>query len=157
MLTNSTAGLTSIDVAHDNLSDALGRPVRDATAFTYTYDSAYASSASVGISANVGSVLGSGGTSNSTTLTLTFQFDETVTEFDVSDLTTTSGTFSSFTAVDGDTYTVILTNSTTGAASVDINHAGVLDSLGNALADVTAFTYTYIPLEITITIKGYAT
>lgn len=157
VLTNSTAGLTSIDVAHDNLSDALGRPVRDATAFTYTYDSAHVSSATVGISANDGTVLASGGTSNSTTLTLTFQFDETVTGFDVSDLTTTSGTFSSFTAVDGDTYTVVLTNTTTGAASVDINHAGVLDSLGNALSDVTAFTYTYTPLQITITIKGYAT
>ena len=99
--------------------------------------------------------MASGGTSNSTTLTLTFQFDETVTGFDVSDLTTTSGTFSSFTAVDGDTYTVILTNSTAGAASVDINHAGVLDSFGNVLTDVTAFTYTYALLDVTITIEGY--
>ena len=157
ILTNSTAGLTSIDVAHGSLKDTIGRPVRDATAFIYTYDSTHVSSATVGISANDGSVIASGGTSNSTTITFTFQFDETVTGFDVNDLTTTNGTFSSFTAVDGDTYTVVLTNTTSGSASIDINHAGVLDSLSNVLTDVTAFTYTYTPIEITITIQGYST
>ena len=61
-----------------------------------------------------------GTTSNASTLTFTFQFSETVTGFLASDVTVTNGTKGTFTAVDGDTYTLVVTPVADGAVTVDV-------------------------------------
>ena len=66
------------------------------------------------------------------TSTVTFQFSESVTGFDLSDVTVTRATFSNFTQVDGDTYTATLTRTTTGAVKVDVTAGGYTDLAGNA-------------------------
>ena len=74
-----------------------------------------------------------GSTTNDDPITFTFQFSENVTDFDASDITITNGTAGTFTAVDGDTYTLDVTppasNGTT--VSVDVAASAYLDYAGN--------------------------
>ncbi|UVM02826.1 beta strand repeat-containing protein [Pseudomonas laurylsulfatiphila] len=71
------------------------------------------------------------------TSTVTFQFSETVSGFNLSDVavTTTSGTprgtFSNFTQVDGDTYTATLTRTLGGSIKVDVAANSYTDLAGN--------------------------
>ncbi|MGY4815714.1 VCBS domain-containing protein [Pseudomonas chlororaphis subsp. piscium] len=71
------------------------------------------------------------------TSTVTFQFSETVSGFNLSDVsvTTTSGTpratFSNFTQVDGDTYTATLTRTLGGSVKVDVAANSYTDLAGN--------------------------
>jgi VCBS repeat-containing protein len=77
------------------------------------------------------------GSSMGSTSTVTFQFSETVSGFNLSDVavTTTSGTpratFSNFTQVDGDTYTATLTRTLGGSIKVDVAANSYTDQAGN--------------------------
>ncbi|AZD71835.1 T1SS secreted agglutinin RTX [Pseudomonas chlororaphis subsp. aurantiaca] len=77
------------------------------------------------------------GSSIGSTSTVTFQFSETVSGFNLSDVsvTTTSGvprgTFSNFTQVDGDTYTATLTRTQGGSLKVDVAANSYTDLAGN--------------------------
>ncbi|EJM95688.1 putative calcium-binding protein, partial [Pseudomonas sp. GM74] len=77
------------------------------------------------------------GSSIDSTSTVTFQFSETVSGFNLSDvaMTTTSGTprgtFSNFTQVDGDTYTATLTRTLGGSIKVDVAANSYTDLAGN--------------------------
>ncbi|AZD06884.1 T1SS secreted agglutinin RTX [Pseudomonas chlororaphis] len=77
------------------------------------------------------------GNSIGSTSTVTFQFSETVSGFNLSDVavTTTSGaprgTFSNFTQVDGDTYTATLTRTLGGSIKVDVAANSYTDLAGN--------------------------
>jgi VCBS repeat-containing protein len=77
------------------------------------------------------------GSSIGSTSTVTFQFSETVSGFNLSDVsvTTTSGTprgtFSNFTQVDGDTYTATLTRTLGGSIKVDVAANSYTDLAGN--------------------------
>ncbi|CAI8760678.1 VCBS repeat-containing protein [Pseudomonas sp. IT-P258] len=77
------------------------------------------------------------GSSMGSTSTVTFQFSETVSGFNLSDVavTTTSATpratFSNFTQVDGDTYTATLTRTLGGSIKVDVAANSYTDLAGN--------------------------
>ncbi|WDH54757.1 VCBS domain-containing protein [Pseudomonas chlororaphis] len=77
------------------------------------------------------------GSSIGSTSTVTFQFSETVSGFNLSDVsvTTTSGTprgtLSNFTQVDGDTYTATLTRTLGGSIKVDVAANSYTDLAGN--------------------------
>ncbi|AFY20183.1 VCBS domain-containing protein [Pseudomonas sp. UW4] len=77
------------------------------------------------------------GNSMGSTSTVTFQFSETVSGFNLSDVavSTTSGTprgtFSNFTQVDGDTYTATLTRTLGGSIKVDVAANSYTDLAGN--------------------------
>ncbi|MGF6165127.1 VCBS repeat-containing protein [Pseudomonas sp. 2725] len=77
------------------------------------------------------------GSSTGSTSTVTFQFSETVSGFNLSDVavTTTSGTprgtWSNFTQVDGDTYTAMLTRTLGGSIKVDVVANSYTDLAGN--------------------------
>ncbi|EJL96590.1 VCBS repeat-containing protein, partial [Pseudomonas sp. GM102] len=70
--------------------------------------------------------------------TVTFQFSETVSGFNLSDVTvsasgpTPRGTWSNFTQVDGDTYTATLTRTLIGSVKVDVSANSYTDLAGNA-------------------------
>ncbi|KAB0506095.1 type I secretion C-terminal target domain-containing protein [Pseudomonas lini] len=78
------------------------------------------------------------GSSIGSTSTVTFQFSEVVSGFNLSDVTvtTTSGTpratWSNFTQVDGDTYTATLTRTLGGSVKVDVTANSYTDLAGNA-------------------------
>ncbi|HCC07509.1 MAG TPA: hypothetical protein DEP72_05055, partial [Clostridiales bacterium] len=65
---------------------------------------------------------------NATSVKYTFAFSETVTGFDASDITVVNGIKGMFTALNGATYTLIVTNSTSGIQTVTVN-AGVCQNL----------------------------
>ncbi len=79
------------------------------------------------------------GVTNSSPITFTFQFSETVTGFDASDVTVTNGTKGTFTAVDGDTYALEVTPTEEGTvtASVGADAAQDVGANGNALASAS--------------------
>ncbi|WLI11224.1 MULTISPECIES: VCBS domain-containing protein [Pseudomonas] len=70
--------------------------------------------------------------------TVTFQFSEAVSGFNLSDVTvsasgaTPRGTWSNFTQVDGDTYTATLTRTLGGSVKVDVTANSYTDLAGNA-------------------------
>ncbi|WP_123721860.1 beta strand repeat-containing protein, partial [Pseudomonas lini] len=70
--------------------------------------------------------------------TVTFQFSETVSGFNLADVTvsasgpTPRGTWSNFTQVDGDTYTATLTRTLIGSVKVDVTANSYTDLAGNA-------------------------
>ncbi len=89
------------------------------------------------------------------TATVTFQFSETVTGFDASDVTVDAGSLSGFTAVDGDTYTATFTPSvtTTDASNVITVGTGLADANGNAPAATTdSANYTVDTVRPTVAI-----
>ncbi|BAV73486.1 outer membrane adhesin like protein [Pseudomonas chlororaphis subsp. aurantiaca] len=77
------------------------------------------------------------GSSIGSTSTVTFQFSETVSGFNLSDVSVTAtsgtprGTFSNFTQVDGDTYTATLTRTQGGSVKVDVAANSYTDLAGN--------------------------
>ena len=71
------------------------------------------------------------------TVVYTFEFSETVTGFTDADMTVNAGgAKGAFTAVDGNTYTSLVTATDGSVADIDITagNAGVIDAAGNALA-----------------------
>ncbi|WP_207224762.1 Ig-like domain-containing protein [Sphaerotilus mobilis] len=72
-------------------------------------------------------------------VTYTFQFSETVTGFDASDVTVTTGSKGTFTAVDGDTYTLVVSPAVnTEGADIGVSvGTGLTDVAGNAIAAIT--------------------
>ncbi|UWQ91566.1 VCBS domain-containing protein [Rhodobacteraceae bacterium M382] len=66
-------------------------------------------------------------------VTFTIEFDEDVSGFDTSDVTVANGTKGSFTAVDGNTYTLVVTPDAAleGNVTVDVSTSGVVDAAGN--------------------------
>ena len=80
-----------------------------------------------------------GTTSNASTLTFTFQFSQTVTGFATGDVTVTNGTKGTFSAVDGDTYTLVVTPTADGAVTVDVGANAAVNSAstGNPAASAT--------------------
>ncbi|MDP1572723.1 MAG: Ig-like domain-containing protein [Pseudomonadota bacterium] len=89
------------------------------------------------------------------TATVTFQFSETVTGFDASDVTVDAGSLSGFVAVDGDTYTATFTPSvtTTDASNVITVGTGLADANGNAPAAATdSANYTVDTVRPTVAI-----
>ena len=71
------------------------------------------------------------GVSNSNTITFTFQFSENVTGFGANDVTVTNGTKGTFSAVDGDTYTLVVTPTADGAVTASVGANAAQDAATN--------------------------
>ncbi len=84
-------------------------------------------------------------THEAATFEVTFQFSESVTGFDISDITVTNGSASGFTVVDTDTYTVTITP--TGALDITVSVAAgsAQDIPGNLLSNSDSATIFYLP------------
>ena len=82
-----------VDADGDAAGSSIGVTLNPATALTVTITDDEAGTATIA----GGSIL------------YTFQFSETVTGFDAADITVVNGTKGTFTAVDGDTYTLVVT------------------------------------------------
>ena len=73
---------------------------------------------------------------NATSIMYTFEFSETVVGFDESDITVTNGTKGTFTAVDENTYTLVVTNGETNIQQiVQVNSGVCQDGTGNGNVD----------------------
>lgn len=83
-----------------------------------------------------------GDSSSDSTINLTFTISENTTDFDVSDVTVSNGTLSSF-AGSGTTYTATLTPTAAGAVTIDVAAGAFVDTDGTNNTAATQFAWTY--------------
>ena len=114
--TPSGAGATTIDVAGNKFTDAVGNNNSAATQFTWTYDNVVPTMAITSTTSGVTS----GSTTNDSTIALRFTASEAATGFAANDITVSGGSISSFTAVSSTVYTATFTPSGAGATTVDV-------------------------------------
>jgi CSLREA domain-containing protein len=93
---------------------------------------------------------------NSSPISVTVQFSETVTGFIAGDITPGNGAVGNFVAVDGDTYTFDLTPSGQGLVTADIAADAAFDSAGNGNTAATQFSRTYDTVGPTVTMSSAA-
>lgn len=142
---NGTVGLnlaapTIIDVAGNVLPNT-----EPATDQTFTVDNA----------APTLVITPSGTTTNANQTTFTFQFSETVTGFNASDITVNNGTKGLFVAVDGDTYTLVVASGLDGQIDVNVGANAGSDAAGNgSVAASAAITIDRTASSLTITPNG---
>lgn len=80
-----------------------------------------------------------GGISMAGTITFTFQFSETVTGFTAGDISVTNGTKGTFTAIDGDTYTLQLIPTADGTVSASVETNAAQDAATNGNTSGSGF------------------
>ncbi|GEM_PF-2836158 len=76
------------------------------------------------------------------TIPITIQFSETVTNFDISDISVGNAIKSNFVAVDGDTYTLDIAPTADGLVTVNISGGGCQDLATNGNTAATQFSIT---------------
>ena len=81
--------------------------------------------------------------SDNTPFTVTFEFSEIVTGFELSDIVVGNGTASSFDAVDGNTYTTLITPDGAGPITIDVAAATAQDVAGNDNIQATQTSTSY--------------
>ncbi|QGJ69927.1 Hypothetical protein PBC10988_16160 [Planctomycetales bacterium 10988] len=128
-------------VAEDSASDGSASTV-DGGSATITYD---ATAPTLSISPD-------GGLTNSSSLLFTFEFNEDVTGFESSDISITNGSAGSFTAVDGNTYTLEVTPTADGDVTVSVLSTAAQDEAGNEIVGDSA-TVTYDGTSPTLAIS----
>ena len=137
----SASGATTIDVAANKFTDAVGNNNTAATQFNWTYDGV---KPIIVITASDGTnAVANNDTTNDATLTVTFTSSKATTNFAASDITVTGGAISNFTATSSTVYTATFTPSAAGATTVDVAADKFTDTLGNLNASSTQFKWTY--------------
>ena len=94
-----------------------------------------------------------GDASNDGTLSLTFTFSESISDFVVGDVTTSNGTLSAF-AGSGATYTATFTPTGFGPCTIYVNGSTFTDAVGNNNTAAQQFTWTYDVTPPTMTITA---
>ena len=90
------------------------------------------------------SEVNSGDTSNDSSITLTFITSEATSDFDVSDITVSAGTLSSFTPTSSTIYTATLTPSGDATYTIDVNAGVFTDPASNDNTAATQFSWTFV-------------
>jgi streptogramin lyase len=134
-------GATTIDVAANKFTDAVGNNNTAATQFNWTYD---VTAPTMTITATDGSnAVSDGATTNDATLTVTFTSSEATSNFAVGDITVTNGALSSFLATSSRVYTATFTPTADGATTIDVAANKFTDAIGNNNTVATQFNWTY--------------
>jgi hypothetical protein len=133
-ITPAGQGAATIDVAGSVAQDAAGNNNTAATQLSINYDTV-----DPAVTLSSGEV---DPTSNSP-ISITVQFTEVVTGFVVGDITVGNGSAANFVAVDGDTYTVEITPTVSGAVTVDIGGSVAQDAAGNNNTAAAQFSIVY--------------
>lgn len=123
-VTPTTAGTVTVTVQANFTTDVAGNGI-----------AATSASVTSNIPSTTLTITPNGTTSNAATITYTFQFSATVTGFVTGDVSVTNGTKGTFTAVDGDTYTLVVTPASDGAVTVSV--ATNATTNGNTAASAT--------------------
>ncbi len=93
-------------------------------------------------------------TTNTSPIVVTITFSESVTSFDVGDITVVNGTAGNFVAVSGTTYTADITPSGQGAVTVDVAANVAQDDAGINNTAATQLSRTYASIAPTVTITS---
>jgi hypothetical protein len=140
-LITPTGGAVTVDVASNVANDAASNGNTAATQATSTYDTTAPTVAIQDVPAN-----------SNAPFTATFEFSEDVTGFVVGDISLGNATASNFNAVDGNTYTALITP-TGGAVTVDVASNAANDAASNGNTAATQATSTYDTTAPTVAIQ----
>ncbi|MGB1221295.1 MAG: Ig-like domain-containing protein, partial [Alcanivoracaceae bacterium] len=143
LVTPSADGAFTVDVAAAVAQDGAGNDNTAATQVAGTYDATAPTVSITGVPAIT-----------NTSFTATVQFSENVTGFDVTDISTSNAGLSAFTAVDGDTYTVLVSPVTDGAFTLDVAAAVATDAAGNSNTAATQAAGAYDTASPSVAISG---
>ena len=143
LITPAADGAVTLDVNDNVAQDSVGNLNTAAAQVSSTYDASRPSILIQNVPVN----------SNSS-FTATFAFSEVVTGFIVTDITLTNATASSFTAVNGSTYTALITPLVTGAVTLDVNANVAQDSVGNLNTAATQVSSSYDASRPSVTIQN---
>ncbi len=140
-------GTVTVALPAGQATDAAGNTNSLSTTFSKAYD----------LTAPTVTVTGTGPAVTNTTIPIRIVFNEAVSGFTVGDLTVVGGTAGSF-AGSGATYTAVITATSDGTVTVDIDAAVCTDIAGNALAAGTAqFSAVFDHTAPTATIASTST
>ena len=115
--------------------------------FTYTFDNI---SPTMTISSTT---ITTGGSTNAQNIVFTFTSSESTTNFVISDITVTNGILSNFSG-SGTTYTATFNATTNGVCTLVVPAGVYTDSVSNSNTVSNTFTYTFRPVESTLTQNG---
>ena len=147
--TPSAEGATTIDVAANKFTDAVGNNNTAATQFNWTYDVTGPTMAITAVEVS------DGDTSNDGTLALTFTSSEATTNFAEADITVSGGALSAFNASSSTVYTATFTPTASGATTIDVAANKFTDAAGNNNTAATQFNWTYDGTVPTMAITSY--
>lgn len=143
-VTPSANGTVTIDVNSAVATDAAGNSNSAAPDLSRTYDS---TGPTVSISSAAASV------TNSSPIPVTITFSESVTGFEVGDISVTNGSAGNF-AGSGTTYTADITPTSQGSVTINIGSAVAADTAGNSNSAATQLSRTYDSIAPTLSISS---
>ena len=138
-----TDGTFTLNVGAGVATDAAGNGNTAATQVSGRYDSTAPAAVINGVPSQVAGPF-----------TATIQFSESVSGFVAGDISVTNATLSGFTALDADTYTVLVTPTAEGAFSLGLEAGVAADAAGNGNAAVSAVAGTYDGTAPSVTIES---
>ena len=143
LITPTTDGAVTLDVAGAAAQDGVGNNNTAATQLSVTYD---ATAPTVAISGASGSI--------NAPFTATFTFSENVTGFTIGDIVAGNASVSAFSATSASVYTALITPTADGAVTVDVAGAGAQDAAGNNNTAAAQLAVTYDSSMPTVAISG---
>ncbi|WP_182440225.1 Ig-like domain-containing protein [Colwellia sp. RSH04] len=141
IVTPQAAGSVTLVINANVATDIVGNANLTSNTLSVTYDN---SAPGVVISSSQSEVNGA--------FLATIDFTESVTGFDINDLTVTNATLTTFTSVTAQQYTVLVTPQSSGSASVSINADVAIDAVGNfnLASNVLSVSYDNTSPEVVI-------
>lgn len=133
LITPTTDGIVTVNIAADVANDAVTNGNIPATEYSVLYD---ITAPTVDITSPVANPTNS-------TFTTTFTFSEAVTDFVIGDVTLGNATASNFTATSTTVYTALITPTTDGTVTVDIAADVAIDAATNGNTIATQFSRLY--------------
>jgi gliding motility-associated-like protein len=144
LITPTTEGTVTVNVAADVANDAAMNGNTVATQFSTTYD---VTSPTVTITSPVANL-------TNTAFTTTFTFSEEVTDFVIGDITLGNATASNFTTTNSSVYTALIAPTADGIVTVDIAADVAADAATNLNTVAAQFNTTYDATRPTVTITS---
>ncbi|PWK41903.1 beta strand repeat-containing protein, partial [Pleionea mediterranea] len=144
LITATAEGNVTVDVNASVATDDAGNNNTAATQAVANYDITNPTVAIQNVPADT----------NSNSFTATFEFSENVNDFVLGDITVGNGTASNFTAVDGNTYTALITATAEGNVTVDVNASVATDDAGNNNTAATQAVANYDITNPTVAIQN---
>ncbi|WP_339608276.1 Ig-like domain-containing protein [uncultured Roseivirga sp.] len=146
LITPTTDGVVTVDVAANSAQDAATNGNTVATQFSITAD---LTKPTVNITSTAADPINGA-------FTTTFTFSEAVTGFAVGDITVGNGTASNFTSTSATVYTALITPTADGAVTVNVAANVVQDAATNGNTAATQFSITADLTSPTVTITSTA-
>ena len=144
VVTPTTDGEVTVDVSAGSCVDLASNPNTAATQLSRTHD---ATQPTVALTSPVGSPF------TNATFAVTATFSEEVTGFDATDISVSNGSAGSFNAVSATSYTFVVTPTTDGEVTVDVNAGICSDVAGNLNTAAPTLSRTYDSVQPAVTLS----